>query len=336
MTGRLPWPLVFQVLGVVAAVALVVATWQIWLLVFTAVIIAAAILPAARIAERRRIPRGATVLAVYLVFGGVLALMGRLLWPALAEQARQFSEQVPQIIDNVRRWLGNLDVYIGQWGGSLPTPKAGDVQGVLGTVVGNTLRVASGGFGFVVDLLAMLVIASYLVIDAREVGDTIVALLPARYRGVARDLGDPVMDRIGGYVRGQIASSFVLGVLIAIGLSVLGVRYPLLIAAIAFALNFVPFLGATIASVLAILSALSDSVGHAVAAAAVMGTAQLVEGKFLAPYFVGRATGLHPLVVLVALLAGFHLAGLIGGLVAVPLVAGVWEITRALYVEPPH
>jgi predicted PurR-regulated permease PerM len=330
---RLPWPLVFQVLGVLAAGAFVVSTWEIWLLVFTAVIVAAAILPAARAAERRRVPRGATVLAVYLAFGGVLALMGRLVWPALAEQGRQFSEQVPQIIDDVRRWLGSVDLYIGQWGASLPAPKAGDVQGALGAIVGNTLRVATGGFGFVVDLLAMLVIASYLVIDARELGETLVGLLPPRHRPLARALGEPVMDRIGGYVRGQIASSFALGVLIAVGLSALDVRYPLLIAALAFALNFVPFLGGTIAAILAILSALSDSLGHALAAAAVMGTAQLIEGKFLAPYFVGRATGLHPVVVLVALLAGFHLAGLIGGLVVVPLVAGLWEIVRTLYVE---
>ena len=61
---------------------------------------------------------------------------------------------------------------------------------------------------------------------------------------------------------------------------------------------------------------------------------QTIEGKLLAPYFVGRATGLHALAVLLALLAGFELGGLIGGLVAVPLLAGAWEIVRTLWVEP--
>src|SRR5439155_16388071 len=60
--GRLPWPLVFQVLGVLLAIAFVVATWQVWMLLFTALIIAAAILPAARSGERYRVPRGVTVL----------------------------------------------------------------------------------------------------------------------------------------------------------------------------------------------------------------------------------------------------------------------------------
>ena len=61
---------------------------------------------------------------------------------------------------------------------------------------------------------------------------------------------------------------------------------------------------------------------------------RLLEGKYLAPHFVGHATGLHPLPVLVALLIGFHLAGLIGALVAVPLLAAIWEIARRLYVTP--
>ena len=85
--GRLPWPLVFQLLSVVAAVWLIVVTWQLWLLVFIALIIAAAILPAARLGERYRVPRGVTVLTAYVLVLAVMALVGRLLWPALTLSA---------------------------------------------------------------------------------------------------------------------------------------------------------------------------------------------------------------------------------------------------------
>jgi len=98
--------------------------------------------------------------------------------------------------------------------------------------------------------------------------------------------------------------------------------------------NIVPFVGATLAAVLAVLSALNESVTLAALTLAAMVGAQSVEGKLLAPHFVGRATGLHALAVLLALLAGAQLAGLIGALVAVPLLAGVWEIVRVLWVEP--
>jgi predicted PurR-regulated permease PerM len=332
--GRLPWPLVWQVLGVVAAVWLFIATWPVWLLVFMALIIAAAILPAARIGERYRVPRAITVFGVYLIVAGVMTLMGRLLWPALSEQWKQLIEQLPRLIDNVKGWVGDLRAFADQWGGTLAVPKADDLKAVAGAVLANTVRVTAGTVGAVVELLAVLVIAAYLVIDAPEIGRAVLSLMPPGFRPTAARLAPAVLNRIGGYVRGQIVSSLFVGILIAIALTVLGVRYSLLIGALAAVFNVVPFVGATIAAVLAVLAALNESATLAAVTLAVMVGAQTVEGKLLAPHFVGRATGLHPLIVLLALLAGAGMAGLIGALVAVPLVAGIWEIVRQLYVEP--
>jgi predicted PurR-regulated permease PerM len=332
--GRLPWPLVFQVLGVVAAVWVLVHTWQIWLLLFTALIIAAAILPAARLGERHRVPRAVTVLIVYAVAAGLLALMGRLLWPALSEQGRQFLEQLPRFIDNVRGWLGDLQYFFDRWGASLPSPKTDNLPAVAGSLLANTFRFTAGTVGVVFEVLAIVVIAAYLVIDAPHVGRTLLSLLPPGSRPPATRLTPAVLDRIGGYVRGQLVSSLFVGALIAIALSLLGVRYSLLIGALAAVFNIVPFVGAAVAAVLAVLAALNESLTLAALTLAVMVGAQTVEGKLLAPHFVGRATGLHPLAVLLALLAGAHLAGLIGALVAVPFVAGLWEVVRASWVEP--
>jgi len=334
LPSRLPWPMIFQVLGVAVAVWLFLATWQVWVLAFVALIIAAAILPAARVGERWRVPRGLVVLAVYVVAVGVFTLMGRLLWPALSEQWTQFMDQLPKLVENVRGWLGNVDYWLGQWGASLPSPKADKVEGIAGILLGNAVRLTTGVVGAVFEALAVLVIAAYLVIDSREIGHTLLTLLPRQHRPTATRLAPAVLERIGGYVRGQIVSSFFVGVLIAITLSIIGVKYALLIGALAAVLNVVPFVGATVAAVLATLSALNDGVVLAAIALPVMVVCQTVEGKLLAPYFVGRATGLHALAVLVALLAGFHLGGLVGGLVAVPFLAGAWEIVRTLWVEP--
>jgi predicted PurR-regulated permease PerM len=334
MPARLPWPMVFQVLGVLAAVWVVINTWQVWLLVFTSLILAAAILPAARFGERRRIPRAVTVLVVYVVVAAVFALMGRLLWPALSEQAKQFMEQLPKLIENVKGWVGDIEYYLGTWGASLPSAKSDNVGGMAGTLLANTLKATAGAVGTVVGLLAVVVIAAYLVIDARAVGALLLSLLPPAHRDTAVRLTPAVLERIGGYVRGQLISSVFVGALIAIVLSLLGVRYGLLIGAIAAVFNIVPFVGATLAAVLAALSALNESVALAAFAVLAMWGAQTVEAKFFAPHFVGKATGLHPVVVLIALLAGAHMGGLIGALVAVPFVAGLWEIVRVLYVEP--
>jgi predicted PurR-regulated permease PerM len=334
MPTRLPWPMVLQVLCVLAAVWVVVNTWQVWLLAFTALIVAAAILPAARFGERRGIPRGVTVLVVYVVVAGVFTLMGRLLWPALSEQAKQFMENLPKLIENVKGWVGDLEYYLGSWGASLPAPKTDNVGGMASTLLANTLRATAGVVGIVVGLLAVLVIAAYMVIDARGVGAFLLSLLPPPHRDTAVRLAPAVLERIGGYVRGQLISSVFVGVLIAIVLTLMGVKYGLLIGALAAVFNIVPFVGATLAALLAVLSALNESVTLAAFAVLAMWAAQTVEAKFFAPHFVGRATGLHPIAVLLALLAGAHMAGLVGALVAVPFVAGLWEIVRALYVEP--
>lgn len=332
-SGRLPWPLVFQVIAVIAMVWLVVKTWQIWLLAFTALIVASAILPAARVGERHRVPRGVTVLAVYLLVAAVFALMGRLLWPALSQQWSQFMEQLPKLIDNVRGWLGDLDVWVTQWGASLPAPKAGDIQGLAGTLWANTLAVTAGVVGGLFGFVAVIVIAAYIVIDAEHLGRAMLSLVPREHRRFVGGMAQPILDRIGGYIRGQLLSSLCVGAVLAVGLALLGVRYPLLIGALAAVLNVVPFVGSFIAAILGVVSALNESATLALATAGLFAGTNLLEGKLLAPHFVGRATGLHPLPVLVALLAGAHLAGLIGALVSVPLLAALWEIVRRVWIE---
>lgn len=330
---RLPWPLVTQVLGVLAAAWLLVHTWQIWLLAFTALILAAAILPAARFGERYRVPRGVTVLVVYVGIAGVLALTGRLLWPALREQGRQFVQHLPRLVENLRGWLGDLDAALWEWGATLPTPRPESLQGIAERLVANTLDVTFGAVGFLVGLLAIVVIAAYLVIDAEHIGQGLLRLLPPSGRAPAAALGGPVLARLGGYVRGQALSSVCVGAVIAIGLGLLGVRYSLLIGVLAAVLNVVPFVGSLIAAVLGILSALNESVGLAVATALLFWGTNLLEGNVLAPRLVGRATGLHPLAVMLALLVGANLAGLFGAFVAVPLLAGAWEVIRGLTPE---
>jgi predicted PurR-regulated permease PerM len=326
---------VFQVVGVIAAVWFLVQTWQLWLLVFTGLVLAAAMLPAARVAARYRIPRGVTVLSVYVLAAGVLVLMGRLLWPALTEQWLQFMEQLPRMLDNLKGWIGNVQGWFGQWGipafeTSVSTPKPQDLQGVVGTVVANTFRVTAGAIGAVVGLLVVLIIAAYIVIDAEQVGANLATLLPPRERRIAAALVGPVMERIGGYVRGQIVVSLCVGAVLAIGLSTLGVKYALLIGALAAVLNVVPFVGSLVAAILGVVSALNESVGLAIGTTLLFWGVNLLEGKLLVPHLVGRATGLHPLAVMVVLLAGAKLAGLIGALVSVPLLAAVWEIVKTL------
>ena len=157
--------------------------------------------------------------------------------------------------------------------------------------------------------------------------------VPAAWQSTVRELGRPVLNRMGAYVRGQLFSSLCVGALIAIGLLILRVRYAVLIGALAAALNIVPFVGSIAAAVLGILVALNTSLALALSTLVVFAIANLFEGKVLLPFILGRTVGLHPVAVFLALLFGLHLAGLIGALIAIPLIAAISEIVDRLYLR---
>jgi predicted PurR-regulated permease PerM len=327
-----PWFRLFQLVVVGFAIWFLYQTWQLWLLVLSALILAAAMLPAARWAERRRIPRTVTVITIYLAVAVVLAVLGGFLVPAVAEQGREFLRQVPALLANLRGWFGALSRLGGEWAVPLPSPENWEQLGPA--LVENTLRATAGVVGGALGLLLVLFLAAYLVVDGDRISRGLLALVPPTAHARVAALTETVLDRMGAYVRGQIIASGCVGVVLGVGLSLLGVPYALLIGGLAAALNVIPFVGATIASVLGILTALNLSFWLALWTALLFWGTNLVEGKVLVPQLVGRATGLHPLAVMLALLAGAKLAGLVGALVAVPLLAGGWEILRALWIAP--
>ena len=125
LPSRLPWPMIVQVLGVAAAVWLVLATWQVWVLLFTALIIAAAILPAARAGERHGIPRGLVVLSIDVSVVAVFSLMG-------ACSGRRSASS----------------------GGS------SSISCRAGILLGNAMRLTTGAVGSAFEVLAVLVVAT--------------------------------------------------------------------------------------------------------------------------------------------------------------------------------
>ena len=336
--GALSWATIGRILLAAAGVWMLVKTWQLWLLLFIALIIAAAILPVARWADRYRIPRLVTVTGAYLIAALVVTVLGRLLAPALAEQSRQFMAQLPALVERARRWIESAIAWGASWNLPLPAMDGGsgwpDLKGLGQVLVENTLSVTAGAIGAVVGFLVILVVAAYLVVDAEHIGRGLRSLLPPTQRDRLGALAEPVLAVIGGYVLGQVAVNLCVGMVIAVGLAALGVPYALLIGSLAAVLNIVPFLGSPAAAVLGILSALNISPTLALWSGLLFWGTNLLEGKVLVPYFIGRATGLHPLAVLLGILAGAKLAGVIGALIAIPLLAGTWEAFRRLRLEP--
>jgi predicted PurR-regulated permease PerM len=201
-------------------------------------------------------------------------------------------------------------------------------------LITNTLKASAGVLGAMVGALLVFFLAAYFVIDAERIGRGLLAFVsPGRREEVVR-LAEAALAKIGGYVRGQILVSLGVGIIIAVGLTILRVPYSLVIGTLAALLNVVPFIGSFIAFVLALVTAFNVAPIMVLWTALLFGISNLIEGKVLMPYFLGRTTGLHPVAVLIALLVGTKLAGLVGAIVAVPLLAGVNALIEARYLKP--
>ena len=296
----------------------------------SALILASAMIPVARLGERWRIPRTFTVIVVYLGLALIFSILGRFIVPMLVEQGSEFADKLPAIVANVKGWLSTLT----ELGWAIPLPGPENWKEISPTVIENTLLATAGVVGGMIGFLLILFLAAYIVVDGERISRGLLALAPPKARQNVSLLAGRVLQRMGGYVRGQIVVSGCVGIILVLGLWLLGIPYALLIGSLAAVLNVVPFLGATISSVLAILTALNLSLPLALWTALLFWGVNLIEGKFLVPQLIGRATELHPLAVMLVILLGAKLGGIVGAVVAVPLLAGAWEIVRVLWVEP--
>ncbi len=324
-----------QILGLVAAAWLIVVSWQLLVLIFLALTVAAAMLPAVEWAEAWRVPRTLSVAVIYLgvlLFFVVLAI---LIVPIAVAQGRQFYEQAPAYYAFLWEWFQRAQAWASEqhFSFEMPTPTGEGLAGLGKELFKRTFDVTAGVFGAVFGGIVVFFLAAVFVIDGPHLWTGVVGFVPAAWQPTAQALGRPVLNRMGAYVRGQLFSSLCVGTVIAIGLLILRVRYAVLIGAMAAALNIVPFVGSIAAAVLGILVALNTSLALALSTLGVFLVANLFEGKVLLPFILGRTLGLHPVAVFLALLFGLHLAGLVGALIAIPLVAGLSEIVDRLYLQ---
>lgn len=328
---RFVWPLV----GLLLLAWALVHLWKLAIVAILAVTVAGAILPVAEWGEVRRIPRVVSVLVLYALLAGVVAGLGFALAPILRDQAKEFWAQLPGYVDTLEGWVTRLR----EWGERrqlTPQPPSPDqFAGILQGLLRRTLETTAGILGAVLGGFLVFFLAAYFVIDARRIGEGLLTLVPRERRERLAAMARPVLDRMGGYVRGQVAVAVGVSLFLSVGLTLLGVRFSLLIGITAGALNLVPFFGSWIAAGLALLVASNQSLSLALWTALLFWIEQIVEGKLLVPFLLGRQVNLHPIAVLLALLAGAQFAGLVGALVAIPLAAGAGEVLRQLAKENP-
>ncbi|MEO9326320.1 AI-2E family transporter [Gordonia aurantiaca] len=288
-----------------------------------AVLISAMLVPAVDALDRRRVPRSLAVLLNILVAFGVIA-------GVLTFVVREFVRGVPQLVDQVettiqetKKWL--IDGPLGL------DPESVQNFGtdILDFLEHNQDRVTSGALATAstaTEIITGALLTLFLVIFFLYGGDQIwrfsVGVVPAGSRDRVWRAGIAGFGTLVGYVRATVAVAFVDACGIGVGLAILQVPLALPLASLVFLGAFIPIVGALVSGSLAVLVALITQgwLAAVVALAIVVGVMQL-ESHVLQPFLLGRSVRLHPVAVVLGIAAGIVSAGIIGGLLAVPLIA---------------
>ncbi len=309
------------ILQVILAVLILVFLWAIRgivLLLILALILASAMEPIVAYLHKKRIPRVVSVVAVYALVLGSAALVLYLIIPPVANQFKVLQANLPaynQFLQTHLAWLFGGQDITGAFGQLV---SGGSSSGVLA----NTF----GAFNGVLDFIAVLVIAFYLVAEQDGMQSLISSIIPAGSRSFTLQLVKKIQDKMGMWLLGQIIVSLGIFIFTFIGLLILHVQFALVLALVAGFLEIVPYIGPFLSAIPAIFMAFVQSPSHPTLVIAVIILYLLVhevEGYVLVPKIMEKTVGTSPLVVMIALLVGFQLAGVLGLLISVPIAAAI-------------
>ncbi|GAB3027075.1 MULTISPECIES: AI-2E family transporter [Oleiagrimonas] len=292
--------------------------------------------------ERWKLSRTVAVSLVFACMILVVAGALLLLVPLLQHQIRNLIDNIPRYVEWVRGvampWL---QVHLHLGASSFDSQKLvdtlkehiGSVSGVAAAVLGQVSRSGFGLIAGLANLILIPVVTFYLLRDWDVLIERIERMLPRRQAPVIRRLARESDQVLGAFVRGQMLVMLALGVIYGTGLTLMGLSVGPLIGMIAGLLSFVPYLGFIIglgASLIAALVQYGDWM-HIALVLVVFGIGQVLEGYVLVPRLVGNKIGLHPVAVIFAVLAGGHLFGFLGVLLALPAAAIIMVLLRYGY-----
>jgi predicted PurR-regulated permease PerM len=297
-------------------------------------VVAAALVPLDMWAKNKLKLKGA--LAPLLVFFLVFDAVGLLILsmaPLVALQAGQFAEELPRISAKAQAsWTWLLDLG-GRFG---LAERMDDIVKFLTERASQALRGTATAAGAVLSGMAtfasVLLIAFFLLLDGELLRNGFVRLFPVESRRRVDALFDPITARLGAYVRGVLTNMAALGGMLAIGYTIVGLPFGLVIGVLTGLLEIIPVVGGLIGGVVAILVGFTVDLKIGIAAIVVFGIAQVLQNNVISPIVMAKAVEMPPVVLLLALLVGSQLLGLTGAIIAVPVAAAIMVLIDQVWV----
>lgn len=312
-------------LSILKVVFIGLLLWLLWiirdivLLFLISIIISSAIDPVADFLRKRKIPRGLSVILVYILFLGLLSLVVFLMVPPITQQFQQISQT-----DLYERFTSQIGVYQenlthSDWGRALND----SIKEFAGNLGGTLFQTTKGVVTGIVGIITVLTISFYLTAEENGMKNFIKHLAPYKHQAYVTGLVNKIQRKVGSWVLGQLILSVVIFGLTFVGLTFLKVDYALVLALIAGILELIPYIGPFIAAIPAVLFAFLQNPPLALAVLILYVVIQQLENHVIVPVVMSRSVGLNPVLVILAILIGGTLAGIMGALIAIPVVSGL-------------
>ncbi len=328
---EIPMRTVARIILTLALIWLVVNLFSVILTFIIALMLTAALAPAVNWLEQRGVKR---LLAVTITMGLVLAGIGILVFLLLQpiiDEGRQFIDEFPTYVDDLsRRFNTNLPDLYDRIQNNAQQLTANDLAGPLENVV----SVGRSLFTGATRVLLVVVMTAYLLSDGRRIYQWSVRYLPDDQEDKVRRALPEISQVVSGYVVGQLATSFLFGLFSYGILTAVGVPQALFLALIAALLDAVPIIGATLATIPAVLLALTISPTAGIVVLIAYLIYQQVENYVIVPRVYRGTLHVSSFAVLIAILIGSELLGVMGALLALPVAAMIPVVERIWITEP--
>jgi predicted PurR-regulated permease PerM len=318
-----------RVLLILGAAGLALYLLDVILILLTAIVIASAIEPGIRWFVRRKIPRVPATIFVYSLLAIFIFGIFYFIIPTLLQEFVDFIKVLPEKVTAVNVNTGDKSFLSAIQGLGTSESLGNVVQSISNTFSSssdNIVSVLSTVFGGITSFLLIFVLSFYFTVREGGIEDFLKLTTPFRHESYVIDLWKRSQEKIGRWMQGQLMLALIVGVLVFIGLSILGVQNALFLAFISTIFEVIPIFGPIIAAIPGILVGFTQGgFTYGVVVAVMYIIVQQIESNVIYPLIAKKVLDVPPIIVIIALVIGGKLGGFLGILLSVPIAAALTE-----------
>jgi len=295
-------------------------------------VVASAVEPAIRWFGKNKVPRIPAVVMIYVALGVAVAGIFYVFVPIFLEETANLISASPQYLKSLELWTSQtvgIEIFKPDTESLSIGELATGARSLVGDVSGSVFNTLSTVFGGALSLVLIVVLSFYLAVQKNGIANFLKVITPYKYHKYAIDLWERSQAKIGKWMQGQLLLVVVIGMLVYLGLTILGVRNALLFAILAGILEIIPIFGPILAALPVIaISFVDGGLTQSLMVVGLYVIIQQFENHLLAPIVINKVVGISPVLVIIALIIGAQIAGFLGLILSVPISAALMELVN--------